>query len=656
MGMRWSRRAGPLCALALGSSGAALAQQSPPPPEGEPFRVPTVRVEEAHEAPAPADSATRRDPTGALTVIPVQGEGGAARDTAALLSTAPGVVVQDSGGFGQSKSLIVRGASANATLVLLDGIPLNGAGGIADVSRVPVALAERLEVLRGGAGARYGAGGLGGVVNVITRQPSARPRLSAELSSGSWDTAAGWASATGPLLGTDALVLVHGGTSSGRFPYRFNPNPTLPGGALEERSRVNNDAHAAGGLVRLRRSVGEHLSLDVLGELSADERGLAGTAQNPSEDARQAARRGAVTLRLAGALPGGVALDARAYGRRDGLALSGGAWSTSAPQVQWVGGVEVEGRRRVGAVQTLSALVSVGGERVTAVETNAAGEGAPTWLRASVMLQDALWLWAERLLLAPSVRLERAGPYTLGSPKLGATLELPAGLELRANAGRAHRAPSFLELYVRQGTLLPNAGLRPERALYADAALVHRSDVSFASVGGYASRYQDLISYEAYPPGAARPYNFADARVWGLEAEGEWRPHRLVSAALSYTLTVSADLQRDGRFYLRELPYRPRHKLFARVLAGPRWLTGRVELAAQSAHALTRDGVLVLPGRAFVHAGLSTTWGHQPELTVTAEVRDLLDARAEDFVGYPLPGRAFFLSVAGSFEPGGTHP
>ena len=363
-----------------------------------------------------------------------------------------------------------------------------------------------------------------------------------------------------------------------------------------------------------------------------------------------------MTVRLSGEGPGGVALDARAYGRRDGLALSGGGWSTSAPQVQWVGGVEVEGRRRLGAVQTLSALVSVEGERVTAVETNAAGEGAPTWLRASVMLQDALWLWAERLLLAPSVRLERAGPYTLGSPKLGATLELPAGLELRANAGRAHRAPSFLELYVRQGTLLPNAGLRPERALYADAALVHRSAVSFASVGGYASRYEDLISYEAYPPGAARPYNFADARVLGLEAEGEWRPHPLVSGALSYTWMVSADLQRDGRFYLRELPYRPRHKLFARVLAGPRWLTGRVELAAQSAHALTRDGVLVLPGRAFVHAGLSTTWGSRPELTVTAEARNLLDARAEDFVGYPLPGRAFFLSVAGSFEPGGTSP
>jgi vitamin B12 transporter len=269
-----------------------------------------------------------------------------------------------------------------------------------------------------------------------------------------------------------------------------------------------------------------------------------------------------------------------------------------------------------------------------------------------VMAMDEVLLWDGQLTVAPSLRVEQAGPYTLLSPKVGVTVPLPEGFELRANAGRSHRAPSFLELYVRQGTLLPNPDLRPERALYADAAVVHRSEVSFASVGGFISLYEDLISYEAYPPGAARPYNFANARVMGLEAEGEWRPHPLLSGTFSYTLTVSNDLQRDGRFYLRELPYRPRHKLSARVLGGPRWLTGRVEVAAQSAHFLTRDGAMSLPGRAFVHAGLSSTFGSRTELTVSCEVKNLFDVHAEDFVGYPLPGRAVYLSVAGAFEPG----
>lgn len=665
--MRRSHLAGRWLCLALITSGSALAQQAaqPPPetpappaedaPEGEPFRVPTLEVVGKASTPEPPDSASRRDPSGALTVIQVDEFGGAARDTAAMLSTAPGVTLQDVGGYGQSKSLVVRGASSNATLVLLDGIPLNGPGGIADLSRVPVAMAERFEVLRGGAGARYGTGGLGGAVNIITRRPGKDARVAGELSYGSWDTAQGWLSASGPLAGGEALVLVHGGTSSGRFPYLFDPSPTLPGDALLEQRRTNNDARGAGGLLRLRRALGRGFSADLLGELSFDERGLAGTAQNPSGDARQSGGRGSASLRVTGTLPGGVRTNARAYFRRDRVALSGGLWSQSEPQVQQLGGVELEGHVLLGGWHALSALVSVGGESVTAADTNEAAGGDPAWLRASVMAMDEVLLWDGQLTLAPSLRVERAGPYTLLSPKVGVTVELPSDFELRANAGRAHRAPSFLELYVRQGTLLPNPDLRPESALYADAAVVHRSEDSFASVGGFASLYEDLISYEAYPPGAARPYNFANARVLGLEAEGEWRPHPLLSGAFSYTLTVSSDLQRDERFYLRELPYRPRHKVAARVMGGPRWLTGRMEVVAQSAHALTRDGSMSLPGRAFVHAGLASTFGARPELTVSCEVKNLFDARAEDFVGYPLPGRAVYLSVSGAF-PGTDSP
>ena len=63
-----------------------------------------------------------------------------------------------------SQAIDVRGIK-----VLLDGVPLNGLGGIADLSLVPLPAVQQAEVLRGGAGARYGAGALGGVVNLVTR-------------------------------------------------------------------------------------------------------------------------------------------------------------------------------------------------------------------------------------------------------------------------------------------------------------------------------------------------------------------------------------------------------------------------------------------------------------------------------------------------------
>jgi len=65
---------------------------------------------------------------------------------------------------------------------------------------------------------------------------------------------------------------------------------------------------------------------------------------------------------------------------------------------------------------------------------------------------------------------------------------------VRANAGQAARAPSFAELYLVQGTLLPNPELRPERALSADAGVGQQLGRGRWGVAGFYSLYEDLIS------------------------------------------------------------------------------------------------------------------------------------------------------------------
>ncbi|HEX8703338.1 MAG TPA: TonB-dependent receptor [Myxococcaceae bacterium] len=657
MGQSFLGRAGVCLALILSAMARAQTEPVAQPPaavepepsaapgtEDEAIAVPTVEV---HAPPPtePPDTAGQRDPSGALTVIDTAAFGGAAKDAAEVLFTAPGVVVQDSGGYGQSKSLVVRGASGTGTLLLLDGIPLNGAGGVADLSRVPLALVERFEVLRGGTGARYGSGGLGGVVNVVTKRPEGEASAAAEATYGSWGTAMGWLSATGPLVGGEGLVLIHGGRSSGDYPFLFDASPALPDDPLVERERTNNDARGAGGLVRLRRKV-SGVEADLLGEVSFDDRGLAGTATNPVPDARQGTGRAAATLRLASRRVGGVQGFLRNWFRWDRVSLSGGAQATQGTQVLRQFGGELEARTLLGGWHGVSAVLTVVGEAVTGVEASTVEGSSTSRVHVSAMVMDELMLAGGRLLVAPSLRLERAGAYSLFSPKVGATLTLPAGFELRANVGQAQRAPALVELYVRQGLLLPNPELRPERVLYVDAAVVHRTERSLASVGGFYSLYEDLIAYELYPPFAARPYNFSAARVAGLEAEGEWRPHPYIAGTLSYTLTVSRNLRDDPRYYLKQLPYRPRHKLSARVTGGPRWLTGRVELAAQSSQFLNRTEEAVLPGRAFVHTGFSSTFGRTPELTLSGELKNLFDAHAEDLDGYPLPGRSAYVTLA----------
>jgi vitamin B12 transporter len=639
-------------ALALALALPALAQEpAPPEPEpvppevqeaerlgtfivvvGEPLPLPRVPLPAPH-------TARQRDPTAALTVLTVDSQRLEAKDTSEVLATAPGVSVQDLGGYGQAKNLVVRGAASNGVLVLLDGIPLQGTGGIADLSRIPLPLVERFELLRGAAGARYGSGALGGVVNVVTRGAGEHPWASASLSAGSFGTVQGELAAAGGALGGTGLLLLHAGGSRGDFLYQFDPAPSLPGNALEERRRENNDAGGGGGLAKWRRMLAPGLTLDLLAEAQADARGLAGSAQNPSS-ARQRSRHGSLALALTRSFSADTQLYARGYAHAERLESLSGPGLEAGAQSHALGGLELDGRTRRGR-HGLSANASVGAEGVP---------GTATWLRASLMAQDEVHLLGERLTLAPSLRLERAGPFTLFSPKLGVLAKVAGDFSVRGNVGQAHRAPSFFELYVRAGTLLPNPDLRPERALHADAALVYAGKRASGAVGPFFALYEDLIAYELYPPFAARPVNFAAARSSGLEAEGEVHSASgLVRVGASYTLLFSTNLKDDPRYYLKDLPYRPRHALSARVSGGPRWLGASVELRAQSQQFYNRTEELVLPARAFVHAGLSSTLGRAPAVTLGLAVKNLFDARAEDFDGYPLPGRSVFATLALAF-------
>ena len=69
-------------------------------------------------------------------------------------------------------TISLRGIGANRTLVLLDGrrsTPSN-ASGVTDISTIPSAAIERVEIISGGASATYGADAVAGVTNFILKK------------------------------------------------------------------------------------------------------------------------------------------------------------------------------------------------------------------------------------------------------------------------------------------------------------------------------------------------------------------------------------------------------------------------------------------------------------------------------------------------------
>jgi len=80
------------------------------------------------------------------------------------------VTTQTNGSDG-SQQISLRGLGSNRTLVLVDGKRwVTDPSGTVDLSTIPLAIIERIEVLKDGASAIYGSDAIAGVVNIVTRK------------------------------------------------------------------------------------------------------------------------------------------------------------------------------------------------------------------------------------------------------------------------------------------------------------------------------------------------------------------------------------------------------------------------------------------------------------------------------------------------------
>jgi iron complex outermembrane receptor protein len=154
--------------------GADAAQQATDEnADSEEIVVTGTRIRGAHPAGSNLTTIARDDieQTGrssvqdVLSILP-QNFPGSQNDTTQLGSINTGRNIA----FGSTVDL--RGLGADATLTLLNGRRLApaGFGNFVDISTVPLAAVERIEVLADGASALYGSDAVAGVVNVILRR------------------------------------------------------------------------------------------------------------------------------------------------------------------------------------------------------------------------------------------------------------------------------------------------------------------------------------------------------------------------------------------------------------------------------------------------------------------------------------------------------
>ncbi len=535
-----------------------------------------------------------------------------ARGVADLLARLPGIEFTRNGGPGTATSVFLRGAETRHTLVYVDGVRIDSqATGGATWESIPLALIDRIEVLRGSAAAIYGSDAIGGVVQIFTRQGAGAPKPFVGIGGGTYRTAQLEAGVSG---GTDTIDYAVSGAHqrSNGFNSRIAPKANIDSDGYRQTSGTAR--------VGFKPVAGQRIEATLLSsETNSQYDGF-----TPGFDDRNHYRLQTYGL-------GWNAQWSEAYRTRVLLNQSSSRYETS-PQAYhtttrlrnylW------QNELRLGR-QLLTAALERREDHL---------ESAPIDAGRS---QNALALGygfhgAEHSLQlnARHDRDSEFGGQTTGGAAYGYALTRAWRASL--SAGTSFRAPTLYQRFSQYGI----AGLEPESGRNIEAALRWRDGASEFGAVAYRNRVTNLITFGAAGPCASKfgcYENTASADLRGLTFSGA---HRIGLLALRASVDFQDPRDRDSGHLLARRA--KRHATLGADYAFAGWSLGAESQASSPRFDDTANKVQ-LGGYTLFNLYASRRLGR--DWTLLARVDNLSDKNYQLAETYATPGRAFFVGL-----------
>ena len=452
-----------------------------------------------------------------------------------------------------TQGVTLRGLSASGasrTLVLADGVPLNDPfGGWVSWNRVPQVAIDRVEVVRGGASDLYGADAAGGVIQVLSVQPSS-PILRALFEGGNQES--GRAS---------GLVGTRRGRWSGALSGEWNTTegaiPIAPEirGPIDTKAGVDSFVAAFNGGGALT----DQWRLSARGQVYSEDR----TNGTPLQDNDTNQRQGSLEVAGAGAW-GDLRLRGFAAGQGYDQAFS----AVNATRT----GETLSSRQRVAStmqggsaeyVRPIAQVVLLAGADVRQVEGDlieTRPTGAPTLADGTQTLAggfaQATWAAAPRVVVVGGVRADRVSTESTPggsrhtdfvSPKASVAWTAAPAVTVRASGYRSFRAPTLNErirsFRVGNALTLNNPALDTERVTGGDVSVAWEPSRVSLRATMFGARLEDAVTnvtLSTTPTLITRERRNA-GRIGsrGLEIEGRLQAHRTLSVIGSMSWTRS---------------------------------------------------------------------------------------------------------------------
>jgi outer membrane cobalamin receptor len=553
-----------------------------------------------------------------------------AMTVADALRAVPGLTIRQNGQFGALTAPSIRGTTPNQTLVLVDGQRVTSAafqGGI-DLAKFPVDDVDRIEVLRGPAASLYGSDAIGGVINILTRRPTANGgRVS--LGYGGHGRAA-------------RAVQLHGVSArgdwqlAGTFPAFDGTRPNSDFAATDL-SGVWQLADVAGWQVALR---GEDYH-DRLGLPGADYPG-AGVSDL---DDRMTWTRTLGSLVATRSLGPGLCTLAASHVRQE--------LDNTMPGLDWLTGTPTTARSQTtGMTNALELTYSAhrqahrwtgGGEyrdesyRNCELQDGISQSTQDTGdITRAVFVQDR-WTLTSRTDLVVGARFDdyaQAGSRL--SPRAGIHHQLSPALTLRASYGEGFRAPSLVERYYNAFGLAGNPTLRPESSRQSEVGANWLLAQGSLDLAVFHNLVEDQITW-----GSTTFENIDRARQHGVEVAWATPVGAHTALTLGYTYLDALNTTTGTRLLRvphNQLSLTATHTMGAweTSLTGS-WLDRRPDYGGYDPITFA-SLTTILPARASLDLTVTHTGvrGVRPYVVV----RNLTNEPAPELAGYPVEGRS----------------
>jgi vitamin B12 transporter len=577
------------------------------------------------------------------------------RTAAEALRGLPGVAVSQPGGVGSFTQVRIRGAEANHTLVLIDGIEANNTtDGEFDFSNLSAEDIERIEVIRGPMSSLHGSNAVGGVVNIITRRGRGPMTASFRVETGSFAT-------------NDIVARLSGGNDQANLSISAERRRTdgfniAPSGGERDGSELNTLSLRAG--VRLMENMVLDVSLRNMEKRAARD-GFGDLSNAPVGSLAQAFDDKSTLANhvfLAGAnlkwdmLSGALSHEFRANHNgtttqdRDRTFFSESKNISTTDTFAYAATYRFD-TPAIWAKHSLSALVERQDEQFTPEGTFADGR---TRDRGRFSYAGE-WRggFADRLYLTAGVRRDDNEEFSDTTTwRLAASLPLAElGMRPHASVGTAVKLPTMFEQFGTDQFFSPNPGLQPEKSFGWDAG------IEFTLPGGRATL--DITYFNAdltdkikgfvatAIPGVFTAVNLpGESTRQGVEIAARVKLASNLSWGAAYTFTNARDA--DGQAEAR----RPPHS--ARTDLGYTFGDGRGSASIGVIYnGRSEDIAFLIPSFNQLRVGLDPYWvvnaaasyKLQPGVELFARVENLLDQKYQEAFGFDAAPIAAFAGV-----------